>query len=453
MSKYSRFTGRASLAAMGLYMRELKIWQVVREQVEIKQKVIEHEPLDKVLDEFINMLAGGAGVVEINTRVRSDEAVQRAFGRAGCAEQSTVSQTFNACTEETVEQMRQAVQEVYRRYGQGYAHDYERGWQVLDVDITGLPGGVQGEGVTKGYFRHQKRRRGRQVGRVLASNYDEVVVDRLYPGNVQLEKSLQELVQASEEVLVLTPERRKRTIIRVDGGGGRDADLNWLLEREYRVVAKVKNWQRTKKLAQSVQQWYPDPKVPERQVGWIREPHEYARPTRQIAIRKPKKDGSWQYRVLVFNLSNFQLALLTNQPQQKQDQDRQLLFNATYVYDQRGGGVETSIRNSKQGLLITKRTKHLFAAQEMLLLLAQLAYLLLVWLHHHLAVCEPRLARFGTLRMVRDILSIPGLLQWDAQGRVLRIAFNQSHCWAAPVCYLFSLLFPGNDLHFVLDEI
>ena len=453
MSKYSRFTRQASLAATGLYMRELKIWQTIREQVKIKQKVIKHEPLDKMLDEFINMLAGGAGLVEINTRVRSDEAVQKAFGRQGCAEQSTVSQTFTACTAETVQQMRQALQQVYQEYGQGYAHDYEQGWQVLDVDITGLPGGRQGEGVTKGYFSHQKRRRGRQVGRVLASNYNEVVVDRLYPGSVQLERSLQALVVASEAVLELGSARRQRTIIRLDGGGGRDADLNWLLVRDYWLLAKVKNWQRTKKLAASVQLWRPDPKLPSRQVGWVSQPHRYQRATRQLAIRKPKKDGSWQYRVLVFNLSDDQLALLANRPQQHQYQDHQLMLNALYAYDQRGGGVETTFRNSKQGLHIAKRTKRAFAAQEMLLLLAQLAYLLLVWLHRHLAACQPRLAKFGTLRMVRDILQIPGQLQWDAQGRVLRITFNQAHCWAAPVCHLFSLLLLTDDLSLILDEI
>jgi hypothetical protein len=49
--------------------------------VQIRQKVIKHKPLDKLLDAFINILAGGHGMVEVNTRVRPDEALQRAFGR------------------------------------------------------------------------------------------------------------------------------------------------------------------------------------------------------------------------------------------------------------------------------------------------------------------------------------------------------------------------------------
>lgn len=76
---------------------------------------------------------------------------------------------------------------IYRDHGQGYRHNYPESWQVLDVDVTGMPAGRQGEGVTKGCFSDQKGRRGRQLGRVMATVYDEIAVERLYPGNVQLE--------------------------------------------------------------------------------------------------------------------------------------------------------------------------------------------------------------------------------------------------------------------------
>ena len=44
----------------------------------------------------------GARTREMNTRLRSDESLQRAFGRTGCAEQSVVQQTLNACTARNV---------------------------------------------------------------------------------------------------------------------------------------------------------------------------------------------------------------------------------------------------------------------------------------------------------------------------------------------------------------
>jgi hypothetical protein len=100
--------------------------------------------------------------------------------------------------------------------------------QVLDVDMSGLPAGRQGKGVTQGYFAGQKNRRGRQLGRVVASLYDEIVVEGLYTGRRQLDRSLDELVHSAEDVLDLTPEQRRRTLVRVDAGGGTASPLQAL---------------------------------------------------------------------------------------------------------------------------------------------------------------------------------------------------------------------------------
>src|SRR5208337_503372 len=152
------------------------------QSVHIKQKVLRHTPTDKLKDCLINILAGGSGLVETNTLVRPDRAIQVAFGRGACAEQSTISDTLNACTAENVNQMRAAINLILRQYGCCCKHKYDRHWQLLDVDVTGMPAGRLGEGVTKGYFAGEKNCRGRQLGRVLASWYDEIVVDKLYNG-------------------------------------------------------------------------------------------------------------------------------------------------------------------------------------------------------------------------------------------------------------------------------
>lgn len=52
--------------------------------------------------------ADAEGLPEINTRVRTDAALQRAFGRNSCAEQSVVQETLDACTSENVCQMKRA---------------------------------------------------------------------------------------------------------------------------------------------------------------------------------------------------------------------------------------------------------------------------------------------------------------------------------------------------------
>ncbi|MEW5987793.1 MAG: hypothetical protein AB1791_14255 [Chloroflexota bacterium] len=141
------FSPRASLAITGLCFQQMGIWPMVEKQVQIQQKVIQHKPLEKLLDAFINILADGRGLVEVNSRVKPDEGLGRAFGRPRCADQSTISDTLNACSPENVAQMRTAVKTIYQRYGAGYRHHYGRHWQLLDVDVSGMPAGRQGEGV------------------------------------------------------------------------------------------------------------------------------------------------------------------------------------------------------------------------------------------------------------------------------------------------------------------
>jgi len=51
--------------------------------------------------------------------------------------------------------MRRAMQDIYHRYGEGYDHHYGHGWQLLDVNMSGLSAGSQGEGVEKVYFVKQ----------------------------------------------------------------------------------------------------------------------------------------------------------------------------------------------------------------------------------------------------------------------------------------------------------
>jgi hypothetical protein len=208
MEPISLFTPRASLAALGLRIRAQGLWDVIRQQLQIKQKSHKHQPSDKLLDCFISILAGGAGLVEINLLVRPDVAVQRAFGRQTCAEQSTISQTLNACTPENVQQLRAVVQTVLQQQGRTYHHDYAQAWQVFDIDTTGLPAGRLGQGVTKGYFAGRKNCRGRQLGRVVAAAYDEIIVDQLYPGKRQLESSLPQLVEMTEIALNFSQNQR-----------------------------------------------------------------------------------------------------------------------------------------------------------------------------------------------------------------------------------------------------
>ena len=431
MSNCISYSPRASLAIVGMNMQQMGIWEMIGQHVKIQQKTVTHTPLQKLQDAFINIMAGGHGTVEVNQRVKPDASLSAAFGRQSCADQSVISTTLNTCQPQNVEQMRQALQAIYQRYGAGYRHDYGYSWQMLDIDMSGMPAGRQGDGSETGYFAKQKNKRGRQLGRVYASLYDEIVTERLYPGRTQLNRSLQELVAVAEVVLNLNRDFRKRTILRIDGGGGNDADINQLLTNSYQVLVKVVHWKRVDKLAATVTTWHTDPKDPRRQAGWVEQPFDYTQPTRQLAVRCQTKKGKWRTAILVFNLDDVQLRWLNQQGKRLSTPPIDPIWLAVYAYDLRGGAVETAIKGSKQGLGITKRNKKSFPAQEMLLLLGQLAYNITSWVRNGLASCQTRLRQFGIRRMVRDAFHIAGLIAFDADGHIVQISLNQAHELAA----------------------
>jgi hypothetical protein len=161
ISGTAHFSGACTLAALGLYVQEIQLFEPIRQQVHIQQKVVKDHPLDKLYDLWVGMLAGLRSVVELDGLLRADPALQRAFGRLRSAEQSVVQQTLDACTPETVEQMRAAVTQIARTYGQAWQPRGEQEWLILDVDLSALTCGKEAEGATKGYFPGRK---GRRVG-------------------------------------------------------------------------------------------------------------------------------------------------------------------------------------------------------------------------------------------------------------------------------------------------
>jgi hypothetical protein len=284
------------------------------------------------------------------------------------------------------------------------------------------------------------------LGRVLASDYDEVVVDRLFDGKTQLTKALQPLVEAAETTLELDRAKRGRTMVRVDAGGGSLDDVNWLLTRGYHLHCKDYSGSRTQRLAQSVQTWVDDPQVQGRQVGWVSLPApEYVSPVRRLAVRCRKQDGQWGFGVLISTLAPSEVLALTRVPLGPDSDPEAALLAYVYLYDQRGGGVETSFKGDKQGLGIGKRSKKRFEAQQMVMLLGSLAHNVVVWSRSWLAPSPSNLQHYGMLRMVRDAFHINGFLIMDAPGQVVQIVLNQAAPLASPlVDSLHSLLAPAH---------
>lgn len=420
------FTPCASLAALGLHLQQIAFFAPIRDQVRIGQKTVVHTPLDKLTDAFITILAGAHGLVEANTRLRSDTALQAAFGRTRCADQSSIQATLNACTDANVQQLTAALTTIYRRHSQGYQHPYADMYQWLDVDLSGMPCGPKAALATKGYFAHQRNRRGRQLGRVLATRYGEIVTDQVFAGTMGLVTALIPLVEAAEAVLDLDEAKRRRTILRVDSGGGSIADINWALERGYHVHTKDYSRQRARILGQSVTAWYDDPQIPGRQVGWVTTAApEYVQPVGRIAVRWRQKHDQWEYAVVVSTLTPHMVIAETHQPTERVLDHHAVVLAYVQCYDMRGGGVETSFKDDQQGLGLTKRSKKRFAAQQMVTLLGSLAHNVLVWARQWLSPHAPKLRQYGLKRLVRDIFHISGFLVRNARGRIITVVLNQ----------------------------
>ncbi len=133
------FSARTTLAGIGVKVRHLALFEPIHQQVQIAQKVVKYKPSEKLLDGYIAILAGAHGLVEINKRVRSDRGLQIAFGRTGCAEQSVVQDTLDACTTENVAQMQQVMNSIYRQHSQGYRHDYQTDLAVVGCGYDWAP--------------------------------------------------------------------------------------------------------------------------------------------------------------------------------------------------------------------------------------------------------------------------------------------------------------------------
>lgn len=372
------------------------------------------------------IMAGGTAMTQIDTLIRPDKALQLAFGRWQCASSSEVQRVLDRCSSETVSQLQTANRHQYHQYGQARDHSFADDLLLLDIDLTGLLASKHAEGSTKGYFAEHRGRHGRQLCRILATAYREIVMQSLVPGNTLSNVMLRPALQEAQQVLDLSDETRRRTLLRWDAGFGTDRNINWMLSQNYHILGKMFSSKRVHKLAKSVTTWIATESSPGREYGVVFTPHRYARKTTQLLVRTPKKSppGTWAYGALVSTLRDqTPLQLIT-------------------LYDARGGGVETDFRSDRQGLGLAGRRKHQMAAQQMLIHLTERVHNLLVWTAKEFGA---PLSTYGPLRLVRDVFRVDGYLLMKHEDPI-EIGLNRGHPAAYPLCQAFNRLFGGTPL-------
>ena len=358
-------------------------------------------------------------------RIRSDKAVQWAFGHAPCASSSEIQKLLDRSTAATVEALQQANGALYQQHGRALSHDFSKWWLILDIDLTGLITSQHAEGSTKGYFANQRGKRGRQLCRLMVTPYEEVLWQQLVSGNTLSLSMLKAALAGGQKHLHLSRSQRQQTIVRYDAGFGTDQNINWMLTQGYQILGKVYSHTRVTTLRKSVGEWLPSPSSTGREIALVKHPHRYARRTRQMIVKTPKKapNTGYEYGALVTTLSESESSL-----QEVVD-----------WYDERGGGIETDFRSDRQGLGIAKRHKHDMAAQQMLIHLAERAHNCLIWTTQHLG--QP-FSEYGMLRLVRDVLHVDGYLIIH-QGQPCEIGLNRYHPLAYALRDSFNHVFGG----------
>lgn len=219
----------------------------------------------------------------------------------------------------------------------------------------------------------------------------------MFPGNRHTVQCLEPAVLAAESALELSPEQRKRTVWRLDGGAGSDEHLRWLTQRGYHIVAKGMSHSRAEALSRRVSRWDAYEGI---ELGEVEPPVDYGKPVR-VFVKRRLKDGVFVHSYYVMTLSLASKGL----------------FMAKY--DARGGAEVEQFRSDKTGLGLEARRKRSFVGQKGYILLTDLAHNLLSDFQHRALAGTP-FAGFGPKRIVRDLLSMPGMLVFD-RGQLVRV--------------------------------
>ncbi|MGB8645286.1 MAG: transposase [Anaerolineae bacterium] len=417
-------TGFAPLAVLGYCLTRTEFLKPLC-GVQLGIKTRQHAPHEKLQDVLVSILANCSSIKQIDLRIRPDLVLAEAWGRTQFAEQSTTADTLNAFTDTSVAQLRTALDIIYQREGQACQHNFETDLLAIDIDLTGLRASARAEGSCKGYFSGKRNAHGRQVIRVSAPYYHETLYSKLAVGSQHGSTVLKATLRAVQSLLHWTPEQGRRVLIRTDAGLGSDTNINWALTHNYQVLMKGYNGKRAIAFAKQINaaDWYA--LHDQRWVACVPQAPRYARRTQTLVLHWVTESGETKYATLVHSLLDHDWHTIPD------------------LYDGRGA-VESEIKMDKSGLLLPKRRKQQFAAQETLLLVTDLAHNLLAWLHPWM-FAETRFAKMGPVTLVNDVLCLPGEIRVKGD-KLHMVALWETHPYAAEmqVCLLKLLAHFGN---------
>jgi len=147
-------TQYAPLAALCAHYQQNQVLQPL-EQVQMVSKVRDFDPVSKLNQLLLSILAGCNTLSEVNSRLKPEVVLARACGWQRFADQSNLSRLLDQLTLKQLDQLRAATTQIWRSHSQAVRHDW-RGYLWLDYDMSGLPCSLRAEASQKGYFSGKK---------------------------------------------------------------------------------------------------------------------------------------------------------------------------------------------------------------------------------------------------------------------------------------------------------
>jgi hypothetical protein len=141
--------------------------------------------------------------------------------------------------------------------------------------------------------------------------------------------------------------------------------------------------------------------------------HRYYRRTKTVVLRwYNPKSNLFKHALLICSLREYDL------------------FQISQLYNDRAS-MENEIKADKGGLLLPRRRKKHWHAQEALVLLTDLAHNILAW-SRHLWTAEPAIGDIGIYSIINKIMPIPGKLTFKDQ-QLIKVRLLVTHPLAKPV--------------------
>jgi hypothetical protein len=233
------------------------------------------------------------------------------------------------------------------------------------------------------------------------------------------------MVEHSERVLALTPRQRAHTIWRLDGGFGSDAAINWVLVRNYQSVVKGYSGLRAKQIVAQMPDSAWQLLRKNKWFGVVEAEHavRYARKTQTVALYWITPKGLPKCALLIHTL-------LDRAPRE-----------VVTFYEQRGA-MEVEIQEDKVGLQLVKRRKQRWGAQAAWVTINDMAHDILRWTHDWMWR-DSRFDAFGCLRLVQDVLKVPGRLVFGGPkgDKLQKVALLRTHPFAREMVPCLERLF------------